>query len=115
MQELNGFQAWKESVCLSVNGTRGWVLEEYQQAGPTVLGSGVLPGDAARSVAGGQESGSLSGSWMRLGLSFSGSKATPSVDGQSLGAFDTKVVSGLVLLGSGFETAGFDNLLVQAA
>lgn len=117
MQSLNGFQGYKTAVCLTINSTSDWRLEDFGQKGPTVIASGSLPAPVSSRVAAGPPSGAggLQGTWMHLKLAFEGTKVSPEVSGASLGHFDTTVPSGLVLLGSGFETSGFDNLMVTSS
>ena len=93
--------------CLIVDDSGAWYLSNGGAKGDAreqenVIATGKLPAasDAANK-------------WVTLSLAFAGDKITPSVDGKALKAVtDSKFKAGMVGLGSGWNTAWFDDLSV---
>ena len=99
--ETSAARGLKDPFCnpryLSNGGAKGDAREQEN-----VIATGKLPAasDAANK-------------WVTLSLAFAGDKITPSVDGKVLKAVtDSKFKAGMVGLGSGWNTAWFDDLSV---
>jgi hypothetical protein len=86
---------------ISSGGTKGDAREQEN-----VIASGKLPAAVAGA--------SAANKWMTLSLTFAGTSITPSVDGTALKAVtDGKFKAGMVGMGSGWNTAWFDDLKIE--
>ena len=96
--------------CLIVDDIGSWFISNGGKKGDareqeSVIASGKLP-TAAADAAG-------AGKWLTLSLKFVGTSITPSVDGTALKTVtDSKFAAGMVGVGSGWNTAWFDDLAV---
>jgi hypothetical protein len=96
--------------CLIVDDAGSWYISNGGTKGDareqeSVIATGKLPAAAADAAA--------AGKWLTLSLKFAGTSITPSVDGTALKAVtDSKFSAGMVGVGSGWNTAWFDDLAV---
>lgn len=96
--------------CLIVDDIGSWFISNGGKKGDareqeSVIASGKLPTAAADAAA--------AGKWLTLSLKFVGTSITPSVDGTALKTVtDSKFAAGMVGVGSGWNTAWFDDLAV---